>query len=92
MANREIIADVESNEKTVDTHNLPGQRSVSPVDLAEKRTSVSAAQAAKKILDHSNDADEAMKAFASGEAIEIDEATNKRLLRIIDWHLVCRSP
>lgn len=84
----EVIADVESNEKSVDTHNLPGGRSVSPVDLAEKRGSVSAAQAAKKILDHSNDADEAMKAFASGEAIEIDEATNKRLLRIIDWHLM----
>lgn len=44
----------------------------------------------KQILKHSNDADEAMKAFASraGEVVEIDEETNKRLLRAIDWHLI----
>lgn len=41
-----------------------------------------------KVLQHANDADEAMKAFAGGEAIHIDEATNKRLLRIIDWNLM----
>ncbi|KAJ5140707.1 transporter [Penicillium atrosanguineum] len=39
---------------------------------------------------HAHDADEAMKAFDEmrGEAIELDEATNKRLLRIIDWHMM----
>lgn len=39
---------------------------------------------------HAHDADEAMKAFEElhGEAIELDEATNKRLLRIIDWHMM----
>jgi ACS family allantoate permease-like MFS transporter len=39
---------------------------------------------------HAHDADEAMKAFESmhGEAIELDEATNKRLLRTIDWHMM----
>lgn len=44
----------------------------------------------KNILKHSHDADEAMKAFqeAQGEVIEIDEATNKRLLRRIDWNLM----
>jgi ACS family allantoate permease-like MFS transporter len=44
----------------------------------------------KKILEHSNDADEAMKAFqgAEGQVIEIDAATNKRLLRKIDWNLM----
>ncbi|KAI6803567.1 putative MFS allantoate transporter [Hortaea werneckii] len=44
----------------------------------------------KRILKHSHDADEAMKAFQGheGQVIEIDEATNKRLLRIIDWHLM----
>jgi len=82
------MADVEANEKSHDIHNLPGERSVSPVDMTEKRASVSSTRAAKKILEHSNDADEAMKAFANGEAVEIDEATNKRLLRIIDWHLM----
>lgn len=39
----------------------------------------------------SNDeVDEAMKAVAwlEGQPIEIDEVTNKRLLRKIDWHLM----
>ncbi|KAF2436073.1 putative MFS allantoate transporter [Tothia fuscella] len=43
-----------------------------------------------KILKHSHDADEALKAFAShqGEVLHIDAATNKRLLRRIDLHLM----
>lgn len=43
-----------------------------------------------KIEKHAHDADEAMKAFSEmqGEAIELDEATNRRLLRTIDWHLM----
>ncbi|KAI4715698.1 putative MFS allantoate transporter [Aureobasidium sp. EXF-10727] len=44
----------------------------------------------KSILQHAGDADEALKAFMShpGEVIELDEATNKRLLRKIDWNLM----
>lgn len=44
----------------------------------------------ENILKHSHDADEAMKAFASheGQLLTIDEATNKRLLRRIDWNLM----
>jgi MFS transporter, ACS family, allantoate permease len=62
-----------------------GHRPPSPVNLKERRrTSV----AAEKILKHSHDADEAMKAFESGEIIEIDQATNKRLLKIIDQNLM----
>lgn len=41
-----------------------------------------------EVLKHANDADDAMQAFAGGEAIHIDEATNKRLLRKIDWNLM----
>jgi len=43
-----------------------------------------------KLMEHSHDADEAMKAFADshGVSLEIDEATNKRLLRKIDWNLL----
>lgn len=44
-----------------------------------------------QILKHSHDADAAMKAFAKyqgGLILQIDEATNKRLLRKIDWHLM----
>jgi len=67
---------------------LPSGRSTSPppfdVSNAPRRTSVEV----EKVLKHSHDADEAMKAFAEGEIVEVDEATNKRLLRIIDWHLM----
>ncbi|KGO73857.1 Major facilitator superfamily domain, general substrate transporter [Penicillium italicum] len=39
---------------------------------------------------HAHDADEALKALGDlqGETIELDEATNRRLLRIIDWHMM----
>lgn len=42
------------------------------------------------ILKHAHDADEAMKAFEghAGQVIHIDEATNKRLCRLIDWNLM----
>jgi hypothetical protein len=62
---------------------LPNGREVSPVD-GTRRASVSAA----KILQHSGDADEAMKAFADGEVPELTPETNARLLRIIDFHLM----
>ena len=62
-----------------------GHRAPSPVNLEERRR---ASVAAEKIFKHSHDADEAMKAFESGEIIEIDEATNKRLLKIIDRNLI----
>lgn len=65
--------------------------SIDPEKDAERNASV----VAETILKHSHDADAALKAFAEhqGPLIEIDEATNKRLLRKIDWHLmpVCRS-
>ena len=41
-----------------------------------------------KVLKHSQDADEAMKAFEDGRVEVIDEATNRRLLRTIDLHLM----
>ncbi|KAJ5942911.1 hypothetical protein N7516_003079 [Penicillium verrucosum] len=39
---------------------------------------------------HAHDADEALKALGGlhGETIELDEATNRRLLSIIDWHMM----
>lgn len=45
---------------------------------------------AEKPQKHAHDADEALNAFEElqGEAIELDPGTNKRLLRIIDWHLM----
>jgi MFS transporter, ACS family, allantoate permease len=58
-----------------------------PAPLAE---AIRSGSVPENILKHSHDADEAMKAFQShqGEVIEIDEATNKRLLRRIDWNLM----
>ncbi|EXJ88440.1 hypothetical protein A1O1_05370 [Capronia coronata CBS 617.96] len=82
------MAEIQTDEKGVPVHTLPGGRTVSPVNLDEKRASLASTRVGQKILAHSNDADEAMKAFADGEVLEIDEATNKRLLRIIDWHLM----
>lgn len=43
-----------------------------------------------KLEKHAHDADEAMKAFEGmeGESITLDEETNKRLLKIIDWHMM----
>ena len=37
-----------------------------------------------------HDADEALNAFEElqGETIELDAGTNKRLLKVIDWHLM----
>ena len=39
---------------------------------------------------HSHDADDAMLAFAGidRESVVVDEATNKRLRRTLDWHLM----
>lgn len=74
-----------STEKEVTTEVKPG-RDASPVDI--RRMSTDSAAAAKRILEHSGDHDEAMKAFANGEDIEVDEATNKRLLPRIDLHMM----
>ena len=41
-----------------------------------------------RVRKHGHDADEAMKAFAEGEIEVIDEATNKRLLRTIDFNIM----
>ncbi|KAL1311547.1 hypothetical protein AAFC00_001667 [Neodothiora populina] len=68
-----------------------------PVDDVEKNPQTDVADAIrsgsvidKKILEHATDADEAMKAFmeADGQVLELDEETNKRILRKIDWNLM----
>ena len=72
------MADIEEKQ-----HHL---RTPSPVNI--HRASIGSNKAVTKVLAHSHDADEALKAFESGELIEIDAATNKRLLRTIDLHLM----
>ena len=69
--------------------HLDEKRAPSPVDLEADERRRSSHGAVAKVLKHSHDADEAMKAFEGREGpIVIDEATNKRLLRIIDWNLI----
>lgn len=68
--------------------NDGSHREPSPVDPEKRLSLPNASKAAQQVLAHSHDADEAMKAFEAGEILEIDEATNKRLLRIIDWHML----
>ena len=56
----------------------------------EKDASRTGSLPAQNILKHSKDADEAMKAFEGheGEALAVDEATYKRLLRKIDRNIL----
>lgn len=46
--------------------------------------------APESILEHGLDADDALKAFMGheGEQVELDEATNKKLLRKIDFNIM----
>ena len=59
-------------------------------DDIEKEAYRRGSGAPEKVLKHANDADEAMKAFEGheGEAIVIDETTNKRLLGKIDLNIM----
>lgn len=69
-------------------HNLdPDVEKDIPAPLAD---AIKEGRVSDKVLKHSHDADEAMKAFVGheGEVIHIDEATNKRLLRKIDLNLI----
>ena len=61
-----------------------------PYSNVEKTAARSSSVVPEHILKHGKDADEAMKAFEGheGEVVTIDEATNKRLLRIIDWNIM----
>jgi MFS transporter, ACS family, allantoate permease len=77
-----------ADEEKVDLDKEVAQDLPSPLAEAMKEGRVP-----DKILKHSHDADEAMKAFMGheGQILEIDEATNKRILRIIDRNLLPAS-
>ena len=68
---------------------MSDEKIASHLDI-EKETARAGSLVPEKILKHSKDADEAMKAFEGheGEMLVMDEATNKRLLRIIDWNIL----
>jgi ACS family allantoate permease-like MFS transporter len=60
------------------------------VDVEKEGSPTPAKHVDSRIVKHSHDVDEAMKAFegVEGQVITIDEATNRRLLKIIDWHMM----
>ncbi|QKX59085.1 uncharacterized protein TRUGW13939_06216 [Talaromyces rugulosus] len=62
----------------------------SAVDVEKEGSPTPAKHVDSRIVKHSHDVDEAMKAFEGieGQVITIDEATNRRLLKIIDWHMM----
>ena len=85
---------------TGDVGTKDAPRSTEPKDMVDVEKSIVTTklpqphahqyQPNEKLLEHSHDADEAMKAFAGheGQVVTLDKATNRRLLRIIDWHLM----
>ena len=74
-----------TEEKTTTSMNLE-KKPISAEDTDE---------VSKKVLKHAHNADEAMKAFVSheGKVIQLNKATNKRLLHKIDMNLmlVCEA-
>ena len=78
------MADEKVPTSLVPDHDI--EKEISPAFDEKRGTSAPTT----RILKHSHDADEAMKAFEGydGEVIHIDEATNKRLLRKIDLHIM----
>lgn len=82
------MADIEKQPVETKFANGSSARAPSPVDLSAKRGSLASTKEGRKILEHSQDADEAMKAFESGEMVEVSPEDSKRLLRIIDRHMM----
>lgn len=86
--------DPETEKYTLQADSDNGKHSLDPE--VEKELPEALATAIKEghvpdhIIKHSHDADEAMKAFMGheGQVIELDEATNKRILRRIDWNMM----
>lgn len=68
-------------EKTIGTSSAVDVETA--MDLKEKHVDPT-------LEKHAHDADEAMKALEElhGESLELDESTNRRLLKIIDWHMM----
>ena len=62
------------------------EKKVPPADL-EKAPVVDSGDIPAEIIKHANDADEAFQGH-EGEIIVLDEATNQRLLKKIDFHLM----
>ena len=69
------------------------EQASTPLDIEKKPRLDSIGHPQEVIVKHANDADEAMKAFEGyeGESLVLDEATSKKLLRKIDWHLMPAS-
>lgn len=67
-----------------------GQISISTPPVADTNTDIEKDATATTSEKHMHDADEALTALEElqGDVITVDEETNKRLLGVIDWHLM----
>lgn len=72
------------------TRAMSDEKMSSYSDVEKEAIRSGSAAPPEKVLQHSNDADDAMKAFEGhqGEILILDEATNKRLLRKIDLNIL----
>ena len=80
LAREPIIVPLDDEKKS--------KRSPSDLDRKEPISIEDGGAPPKSVLEHSYDADEAMKAFAEGEVEILDETTNRRLLRKIDLNIM----
>jgi hypothetical protein len=71
-----------------DARRASDDKSVVDVEKDSISPSVTARTGEVTHVQPSKDADAALAALGGGQAIHIDEATNKRLLKKIDWNLM----
>ncbi len=77
------MADIEKTDRNID----PDLEKKLPAQYAE---AIRNGNVPEDILKHSHDADEALKAIQAhaGQVVVIDEETNRRILRRIDFNLI----
>jgi ACS family allantoate permease-like MFS transporter len=74
-----------SAESKLSQAEIGTKKDISPMEIEDARVVTE-----DEVQKYSKDDDEAMAAYARyhGPPLVLDEATNKRLLRTIDWHLM----
>lgn len=74
-----------SAESSLSQAEIATKKDVTPMEIEDARVVTE-----EEVQKYSKDDDEAMAAYARyhGPPLVLDEATNKRLLRTIDWHLM----
>lgn len=76
------------NVSSQDRRRTSDEKSVANIEKDGISCTVTSRTGQVEEVEPSRDADAAFAALGGGQAIHIDEATNKRLLRKIDWNLM----